>query len=81
MIYRDIANLVRFPIDIYKEPIRSILTFIIPVGIMIAFPVKALLGLISPMGVVWSFIFGVGIFLFSVRIWKFALTKYTSASS
>lgn len=81
MIYRDLFNLGRFPIDIYKEPLRGILTFLVPVGIMVSFPAKAIMGLMTPMGVIWSLIFGVLILAFSFRFWNFALKKYTSASS
>lgn len=81
MIYRDLFNLGRFPIDIYREPLRGIITFLIPIGMMIAFPAKAIMGLISPMGVIWSLVFGGFILFLSFRFWKFALKKYTSASS
>lgn len=81
MIYRDLFNLGRFPIDIYKEPLKGIITFLIPVGCMVAFPVKAIMGLMSPLGVLWSLTFG-GLLLFlSFKFWNFALKKYTSASS
>jgi len=81
MIYRDITNLGRFPIDIYKQPLQGILTYLIPVGIMITLPAKALMGLVSPWGVLLSFAIGVAAVLVSIRLWHFALTKYTSASS
>lgn len=81
MIYRDITNLGRFPIDIYKQPLQGILTYLIPVGIMITLPAKALMGLISPLGVALSFAVGTAAVLVSIRLWNFALTKYTSASS
>lgn len=81
MIYRDLTSMGRVPVDIYREPLRSIITFVIPVGIMITFPVKALLGLISPAFVLVSFAIG-GVFLFvTIRIWNYALSFYTSASS
>ena len=81
MIYRDITNLGRFPIDIYKQPLQGILTYLIPVGIMITLPAKALMGLVSPWGVILSFLVGAAAVLVSIRLWNFALTKYTSASS
>lgn len=81
MIYRDLTSLARFPVDIYKEPLRGILTFLIPIGIMITLPAKALMGLASFWGVIWSCGLG-GIFMFlAIKFWNFALTKYTSASS
>jgi ABC-2 type transport system permease protein len=81
MIYRDLFNLGRFPIDIYKEPLRGIITFLIPIGIMVSFPVKAIMGLMSPLGVIWSLAFGILVLILSFKFWNFALKKYTSASS
>jgi ABC-2 type transport system permease protein len=81
MIYRDLSNLGRFPIDIYKEPLRGFITFLIPIGVMVSFPAKAIMGLMSTAGVIWSLVFGVLILVFSFKFWNFALKKYTSASS
>ena len=81
MIYRDFTQTGRIPIDVYQEPIRSFLTFIIPIAVMITFPAKALMGLLSAQGVILSFFIS-GIFLFlSLKIWRYALSKYSSASS
>ncbi len=81
MIYRDMTSLGRFPIDIYKEPLKAFLTYIIPVGIMITLPSKALMGIVGPMGVLLAFIFGIFVVFLSLKFWKYATTKYTSASS
>lgn len=80
-IYRDVTGLGRMPIDIYKEPIRGFLTFVIPVGIMMSFPVKSLLGLLSIGYILYALIFSVLLFLLSLKVWKYSLTKYSSASS
>lgn len=81
MIYRDLMNLGRFPIDIYKEPLKGILTFLIPIGIMFSLPAKALIGLVSLPAVIWSMGLGILAILAAIKFWNFALTKYTSASS
>lgn len=81
MIFRDLSSMGRLPIDIYKEPLKGIFTFIVPVGLMFSIPSKALMGLIGPLGVVSSLIFGLAIFMLALRFWNFALKKYTSASS
>lgn len=81
MIYRDLTSLGRFPIDIYKEPIKGILTYLIPVGIMISFPAKVLMGVLSIGGVLWSIAMGAVLLTISISFWNFALKKYTSASS
>ena len=81
MIYRDITNLGRFPIDIYKEPLKGILTYLIPVGIMITLPVKAFIGLVTIKGVLLSFLLGFLVLTISLKFWNYALKSYTSASS
>lgn len=80
-MYRDITAMGRFPVDIYREPIRGILTFAIPVGIMMSFPVKGLLGLLSLSAYFYAIIFSVVIFFLSLKAWQFALNRYSSASS
>lgn len=81
LIYRDLTNLGRLPIDIYRQPLQSFLTYFVPVGIMITFPAKALMGLLSPWGAVWSLLFAAFSITLSLRFWNFALKKYSSASS
>lgn len=81
MIYRDITRMGTFPIDIYKEPLRSLLTFIIPVAVMMTFPTKALMGLLSPQTVIFSFALGFGLLHLSLKTWHQSLRSYSSASS
>lgn len=81
LIYRDIFQMTRFPLTIYQEPLRSIITFAIPVGIMVSFPAQALLGIIKPQFVIVSIVFAASFLLFSVTVWRIALRHYTSASS
>lgn len=80
-VYRDILNLARFPTEIYQRSIQTILTFAIPIVIMITVPTKILMGLLSWQWVLLSFIIsGVALWA-SLRFWKYALTQYSSASS
>lgn len=81
LIYRDLKNLGRLPIEIYKQPLQGFLTYLVPVGIMITFPAKALMGLLSPWGALASLFFAVVSISLSLKFWKFALKKYSSASS
>lgn len=81
MIYRDISSMGRVPVDIYKEPLRSLLTFVVPVGIMVTFPAKSIMGLLSFSGATISLVVGMLFFCLSLKIWRYALTKYSSASS
>ncbi len=81
LVYRDLINMARFPTDIYPQGVRWVLTFVIPVAVMVTVPAKALLGLISPWGVVVVLVASVVLVLVSLRFWRFALTRYSSASS
>jgi len=81
MIYRDLTSMGRIPVDIYREPLRSIITFVIPVGIMMTFPAKAMLGLLSARTAIPAVFTGILFFAITLRIWRFALTRYASASS
>ncbi len=80
-IYRDLTGMARFPIDIYREWLRNFLIFVVPVGVIMTFPAKALMGLLSFQMVLFSFaLTGVLLFL-SIRFWNYALKRYSSASS
>lgn len=76
MIYRDLTSLGRFPMEIYKEPLRSIFTFAIPVGVMMSFPSRALFGLLSPKLTFFSIILALTLFFLSLKLWRHALRKY-----
>lgn len=79
MVYRDFSSMLRIPIDLYIEPVRSLLTFVIPLGIMLTFPAKALMGLLSPQLIVTSLAL-TGVFLFlSLKYWRYSLKQYASA--
>ncbi len=81
MLYRDATRMVAFPIDIYRGPVHAFLMFIIPVGIMMAVPVKSLFGTLST-GVLFASIAISLVFFFgSLYVWKIALKKYQSAGS
>ncbi len=80
MIYRDLTALARIPVDIFTEPLRFIITFVIPLGIMFTFPAKALFGLVSWQMVFTSFVIGAGSLILSIKFWQWSLKSYQSAS-
>ncbi|OGK37688.1 hypothetical protein A3F32_02875 [Candidatus Roizmanbacteria bacterium RIFCSPHIGHO2_12_FULL_42_10] len=78
MILRDVSESGRFPIEIYKQPFRFVITFIIPIGVMMTFPAKGLFGMLSIGGVVAPFAVGVLFLAGNMWLWKFALRRYQS---
>lgn len=81
MLYRDITKMGQIPVDVYRAPVNFLITFIVPVGIMMSFPVKALLGLLSWQFILIAVLFAGGFLYFSLWFWKFSLKQYQSASS
>lgn len=80
-VYRDLTSMARFPTDIYQRGIQAALTFTIPVIILITVPAKALLGVLSWPWIAGSFLI-TGLFLgVSIKLWRYALSQYSSASS
>ena len=80
-VFRDLTQLGRIPIDIYRQPVSFILTFIIPVGIMLTFPAKALFGLLAPSAIIYATGFSLLLLYMSIRFWHYSLNNYASASS
>jgi ABC-2 type transport system permease protein len=80
-IYRDVMTLGRFPADIYGPHLRAVLTFVIPVAVMISFPARAFLGRLNPLWLVHAFLMGISGVALSLYFWRFATRRYTSVSS
>ena len=78
MIYRDTTRLGTFPMAIYSQPLRSILTFILPVGIMMSVPAAVLLGKSSYWWCAVSILFAGGILAVGFVLWRYALRRYQS---
>ncbi len=81
MIYRDIQQLGRIPIEFYNKALQMILTYIIPIGVMITIPAKAIIGFFSPQMLILSFVISMILFYISIKFWQYALRRYASASS
>lgn len=81
MVYRDLTSILRIPVDLYIEPIRFLLTFAIPLGVMITFPPKALMGLLSINNIVISLLIAILMMYLSLKFWNYSLKQYSSASS
>lgn len=81
MVFRDTMAMLRIPVDVYSEPLRGILTFVVPLGIMMTFPPKALMGLLSGPLIFISFLIAFLTLASTLFFWKRSLREYQSASS
>lgn len=80
-IYRDVSYLGRFPVTMYLQPLRFLLFFIVPIGIMTTIPTQILIGTQPTYSIFISCLVGVTSIVTSTWLWKQALMRYTSASS
>ncbi len=74
-------NIGRYPMGVFKGRVRFLLTYLIPVAFVAYFPVMVLLGRTSPAVVFVAVGTAALTFLFSQWFWRFALKRYSSASS
>lgn len=79
MLYRDINTMTRFPVSIYTEPVRTLLLFAVPVGLMNTIPAEVLLNRPLSVTIALACAFGLFFFFFSLRIWAWAIKRYTGA--
>lgn len=79
MLYRDTNALSRFPIDIYREPLRTAMFLIVPVGLMNTIPAQVLINLTPSYAIIYTIAIGIGFFALSLFVWGESIKKYTSA--
>lgn len=81
MLYRDLSQMGRFPVDIYREPLRWVITFVVPVGIMMNIPAQVLTGNPPVRLLIVATVIAVFFLTLSLKTWSYAVREYTSASS
>ena len=76
-----ITGLARVPSDVFRGPLRLLLTFAVPIALISTLPSRALLGVLEP----WMAPYQVGLtgalLWASHRFWNYSLRRYSSASS
>lgn len=81
MVYRDLSSMLRIPADLYIEPVRFLLTFAIPLGVMITFPPKALMGILSVQMILISYLLSFISLALGIKFWGYCLKHYQSTGS
>ncbi len=80
-VYRDLMTFGRFPVDIYSGPVRWVLTFVIPIAVIVSFPAQAMMGRLAPIWVAYSLCLAAASLAASLAFWRLAVRNYTSVSS
>jgi ABC-2 type transport system permease protein len=71
----------RFPVSVYPPWMRGALTFVVPIAFITTFPAAAILGRAEPLLLSLAFLMAAGFFCGCVCFWRFAVRRYSSASS
>lgn len=71
----------RYPVEIYPNWLRAMLTYVVPVAFIITVPAQALSGRLEPPYVLVAGLVAVGSLIFSSLFWRFGLRFYTGASA
>ena len=80
-IFRDLSMMGRVPVDIYTDLVRGFLTFVVPVALIFTVPAKVLFGLVNFQALLVTVVIAGIFYWLALRLWRYALTQYSSASS
>lgn len=81
LIFRTFFEAGRFPVTAYPRWLQVLLTAVVPVAFMTTFPAQAAFSQIGVSTSVISWIVGIFALFVSHAFWRYALSKYASASS
>ncbi len=81
VMYGALWQFGRYPVAIYDQPIKSFLTFMVPVGLMTTVPAMALTRGIGISVVALCAAIGIGVIVLVNSLWSKSLRQYTSATS
>lgn len=76
-----LLDFARWPIGVFRGPLRALFTFVIPFAIMTSYPPLALLGRLDLQAVIGALVTAVVLAGLARMVWLRALRGYTSASS
>jgi ABC-2 type transport system permease protein len=80
-VFDGIYEMARYPVNLYPNWIRLILTWIVPLGVMTTVPVRALTGMLTPGLFFGSLLLAVVLFCGATILFRMGLRRYASASS
>ena len=80
-IFQSMYEAGRWPIGIYPPWLRSILTFLVPVGFAVTVPAEGLVGRMSASTLAVALALAIVMPLVARRFWRFGLKHYSGASA
>lgn len=80
-LLESLLDVARWPISVFRGPLRLVFTFVLPFAVMTSFPAKALMGSLGPGEVAGALATALVLGGLARVAWVRALRSYTSASS
>jgi len=71
----------KYPYTAFPEPLRGVITFVVPVAFMASVPAAALIGRITPALALYGCGLAALLLFLCTRFWRLAVRNYSSASS
>lgn len=81
MLYAALWQFGRYPVEIYRQPLRFFLTYILPFAFFATFPASALTGHANLLLALPGLVVGLVAILLVRLVWRLGLRRYTSATS
>lgn len=81
MVFWNVFEAGRYPVQIYRPSIRALLTYVVPLAFITTFPAAALVGKERFSGLLLALLFAAGSFLAASSFWRYGLRNYSGASA
>src|SRR3712207_720670 len=81
VVYGAVWQFGRYPVDIYRQPLRALLTYVVPVAFISTVPARVLTRGSEPVWLFAGLIVGCGAILLVHVVWNAGLRRYTSVTS
>lgn len=81
MVFWNVFEAGRYPVEIYRPMIRLGLTYVVPLAFITTFPAGALVGRTDYSGFALSLFFAAGSLLVASAFWRYGLRNYSGASA
>ncbi|MBI4581529.1 MAG: ABC-2 family transporter protein [Planctomycetes bacterium] len=81
MVFWNVFEAGRYPVDIYRPTVRLGLTYVVPLAFITTFPAAALVGKAQASGVALAVLFAAAALAAGSSFWRYGLRHYSGASA
>jgi ABC-2 type transport system permease protein len=81
MVFWNVFEAGRYPVEIYRPAIRLGLTYVVPLAFITTFPAAALVGRTHAGGLLLAVLFAAGSLAVASAYWRYGLRHYSGASA